>query len=215
MAPFWKKHKSIEERIESYMEQVDDCVELFLKALRVYLHDGRTVRFEELVERVHKAESKADTIRRDVELILYGKALLPESRGDILGLLETFDRVPNGAETVLFDISCQRVDMPPELAGDCLRLVESTVEAYGLLRKAYDALVENPRQTLYVVKEVQVAESLCDQLERALICRIFDGDYSYGQKMMLKGIVVALGNIADRSENTADRIAIVAIKRKV
>ena len=57
--------------------------------------------------------------------------------------------------------------------------------------------------------------SNCDDVERSLIGRIFDLDYPYGRKMQLKELVTAIGNIADRSENTADRIAIVAIKRKV
>lgn len=211
----WKRRQTIEQQIEAYMEAVDDCLEQFLKAMRVFLANGRTLEFEELVDNCHRAENRADALRRDIELLLYGKALLPESRGDILGLLETFDRVPNCAETTLYEISCQRIDMPPELAADTLRLVEHAVETYGLLRKAYDTLVTNPRQTLYVVKEVQVAESRCDQSERSLVGRIFDTEYAFGRKILLKALVIQIGKIADRAENTADRIAIVAIKRKV
>ncbi len=212
---FWRKSKSIEDLIEKYMEQVDECLETFLKAMRVYIHEGRTVEFETLVDECHRKESKADDIRREIEMTLYGKALLPESRGDVLGMLETFDRVPNSAETALFMISSQRIDLPPEFAADFLRLVEANVESYGLARKAFDALMENPRQTMYVVKEVEDSESRSDQQERALVGRIFDSDYSFGRKVLLKELVFGIGNIADRSENVADRMAIVAIKRKV
>lgn len=197
------------------MERVDECIEVFLKAMRTYLHDGRTMDFEKLVDDCHGTESNADDIRREIEMTLYGKALLPESRGDILGLLETFDRVPNGAETALFMISCQRIDMPPEFAADMRRLAETNVETYGLVRKAFDALMTNPKQTLYVVKEVEDSESRSDRQERALIGRIFDSEYSFGRKLLLKELVLQIGNIADRSENTADRIGIVAIKRRV
>lgn len=197
------------------MELVDECIEQFLKGMRVYLREGRTIEFETLVDDCHRKESDADNLRREIEMTLYGKALLPESRGDILGLLETFDRVPNSAESVLFDISCQRIDLPQELAADFLRLVETAVETYGLVRKAVDALLSNPRQTLYVVKEVEESESRCDRQERGLIGRIFDTDYSFGRKVLLRGLVYGIGNIADRAENTGDRIAITAIKRKV
>ena len=197
------------------MERVDDCLELFLKAMRLYVREGRIVEFESLVDHCHATESNADDLRRDIEMVLYGKALLPESRGDILGLLETFDRIPNSAEAVLFDISCQRLDLPQEFAADFLRLAETNVVTYGLVRKAFDALIVNPKQTLYVVKEVEESESKSDRQERNLVGRIFDSDYSFGQKALLKDLVFKIGDIADKSENAADRIGIVAVKRKV
>ena len=40
-------------------------------------------------------------MRREIEVMMYSKALFPESRGDILTLLETIDRVPNQAEAVV------------------------------------------------------------------------------------------------------------------
>lgn len=211
---FWRK-SNVEKKIETYMEAVDECVEIFLKAIRIYVLEGRTVQFETLVDECHRTESNADDIRREIEMTLYGKALLPESRGDILGMLETFDRVPNAAETALFMISTQRIDMPPEFAADILRLAETNVETYGFARKSFDALLTNPKQTLYVVKEVEDSESRSDREERSLVGRIFDSDYSFGRKLLLKELVFQVGNIADRCENTADRIGIVAIKRKV
>jgi uncharacterized protein len=211
----FRKAPKIENMLESYMERVDECLESFLKGIRLWIHDGRTVEFETLVDECHRRESQADDIRRELELILYGKALLPESRGDILGLLETFDRIPNAAETALFMISCQRIDIPKEFAADLLRLAETNFECYGLVRKAFDALMGNPKQTLYVMKEVEDAESRSDREERALIGRIFDSNYSFGQKVVLKELIFSIGNIADRSENAADRMGIIAIKRKV
>jgi len=212
----WRKQKSIEEMVERYMEVADECIEHFLRAMRVYVRQGRTVEFEGLVDECHRHESRADDLRREVEMTLYGKALLPESRGDLLGLLEAFDSLPNAAETALFMISCQRIDMPEEFAADFIRLVELNVEAYGLVRKAFDALMTNRGQTLYVVKEVEMAESVSDQRERALICRIFDEkQWDTGFKLQLETLVHRIGSIADRGENTTDRMAIVAVKRKV
>lgn len=211
----WRKSKTIQEQIEKYMEMVDQCLEVYLKAMRVYALEGRTVEFETLVDECHRKESKADDLRREIELDLYGKALLPESRGDILGLLETFDKVPNAAETALFMISSERLDLPQEFAADFLRLVETNVEAYGLSRKTYDALMNNPKMTLYVVKEVEDAESKSDKQERGLVGRVFDSDYSFGRKIQLKELAYSIGRIADRCENVADRMAIMAIKRKI
>ncbi|MEK0368345.1 MAG: DUF47 family protein, partial [Nitrosopumilus sp.] len=45
--------------------------------------------------------------RREIEISLYEKALIPESRGDILGLLEAVDRIPNKAESVAFQMQTE------------------------------------------------------------------------------------------------------------
>lgn len=42
----------------------------------------------------HKFESKADDIREEIEALMLGKALIPESRRDIIGLLESINDIP-------------------------------------------------------------------------------------------------------------------------
>ena len=81
----------------------------------VVLSSNRPEDFDEAVSKVHRLEAACDDLRREIEYLLYGKALLPESRGDLLGLLETFDRLPNIAETVAFLFSCQKMLLPADL----------------------------------------------------------------------------------------------------
>ena len=87
-----------------------------------------------------EAESAADDMRREIELTLYGKALLPDSRGDVLGLLESFDRLPNMAETGLFALRCQRIQLPGDLVPLYKQLVDINLQSYYLCRRAVDAL---------------------------------------------------------------------------
>jgi predicted phosphate transport protein (TIGR00153 family) len=215
MVFLWKKQKNIEAMIDQYFEGCDECFRLFDEAFDIYLAKGLGPEFDKAVKATHQAESQADDLRRDIELTLYGKALLPDSRGDMLGLLETFDRLPNEAETVLFALRSQRVRIPSEFHLAFRKLADINLESYRLLRQAVDALFNNPKATLHATKAVDLKESESDRQERDLISAIFDSGLEMGEKLLYKEIVLLIGAISDRAEGAADRIAIVAIKRQI
>ena len=213
---FWKKEDTIEKMLSRYFERCDTCFQMFEKAFGVFFDTGQGAAFGAAVQKAHEAESAADDMRREIELTLYGKALLPDSRGDVLGLLESFDRLPNMAETALFALSCQRIVLPETLAPLYKRLVDINLQSYYLCRRAVDALLSNPKITLHATKEVDEKESESDRLEREMLCQIFDTpELSAGQKLLYKDMILLIGGISDRAEAVADRIAIVAIKRQI
>jgi len=213
---FWKKVASIEKMLSDYFERCDTCFQMFEKALGVFFDTGQGATFEAAVQKAHEAESAADDMRREIELTLYGKALLPDSRGDLLGLLEAFDRLPNMAETVLFALRCQRIELPKNLVPLYRRLVDVNLQSYYLCRRAVDALLSNPKITLHASKEVDEKESESDRIEREIMCQIFDtAEFDTGHKLLLKDLILLIGGISDRAEAVADRIGIVAIKRQI
>ncbi|MBN2498132.1 MAG: DUF47 family protein [Deltaproteobacteria bacterium] len=215
MTFFWRKQDKIEEMLERYFEQCDKCFQGFEKAFRTFREMGQGEAFEAAVQSTHKIESTADDLRREIEHTLYGKALLPESRGDLLGLLEAFDSLPNMAETILFSLRCQRIVVPDLIADDIQKLMDVNLQAYYLVRKAVDNLFHNPRVTLHSTKDVDMKESESDREEREVLCKIFSSDLDMGTKLLMKDLVLLIGNISDRAEKTADRIGIIAIKRQI
>ena len=213
---FWKKEDTVEKMLSRYFERCDACFQMFEKAFNVYFDTGQGAAFESAVQKAHEAESAADDMRREIELTLYGKSLLPDSRGDLLGLLESFDRLPNMAETVLYALRCQRIELPGDLAPLYKQLVDINLQSYYLCRRAVDALLSNPKVTLHATKEVDEKESESDRIEREILCQIFDtGELDTGQKLLLKDLILLIGGISDRAEAVADRIGIVAIKRQI
>jgi uncharacterized protein Yka (UPF0111/DUF47 family) len=83
------------------------------------------------------------------------------------------------------------------------------------VRKTVDNLLNNPRVTLHSTKNVDEKESESDRVERDLLCRIFESDMELAEKLLLKDLVLMIGNISDRAEAAADRIGLVAIKRQI
>ena len=96
---FLNKQKKIESQLAEYRHSISDCLDAFKDAISQYCLTMDRTRLQEAFTHVHCAESKADDIRRAVEVMMYSKSLFPESRGDILGLLEAMDKVPNQAES--------------------------------------------------------------------------------------------------------------------
>lgn len=215
MAFLWKKQEKIEHMLEGYFEQTDRCFQMFEKAFQTYQEMGLGASFDAEMGKTQDFESAADDLRREIEHTLYGRALLPESRGDILGLLESFDRIPGIAESVLYAMSCQRMSIPDSLKPMFTRLVEVNLQAYYLIRKAVDNLMNNPRVTLHNTKDVEKKESESDDVEREIICKVFDTQMETGEKVLYRDLALLIGRISDLCETCADRVSIIAIKRQI
>ena len=214
MSIFFREEKRIKKQIHDYFDRVEECMGQFREDMIRLVKEGPGRPSGDRGD-IHKLESDADDLRRDIEMKLYGQALLPESRGDLLGLLETMDTVPNSAETAVAIIETEHITIPESFQKGILELVDCNFEAYQLLKKTTDALLKNPKQTLYLVKEVDIKESDSDRLEQVLINDIFTSELEKADKILLKDVVVAIGNVSDRCENAADRMAIIAIKRRI
>ncbi len=215
MSPFWKKDESIESRLDRYFAQSEAFFTEFEKAFKMFLTDGCTTAFEAAVDKAHQIESESDDLRRDIELTLYGKQLLPESRGDLLGLLEAYDKILGSAEVALYEMRYQHMSVPDPFKAGFERLVGLNLQAFFLVRKTVDALLNNPRVTLGCVKEVDAKESQSDRQERKLIEEIFTTDMPKADQLQLRWLIGLIATISDLAEHTADRIGIIAIKRRI
>jgi predicted phosphate transport protein (TIGR00153 family) len=212
---FGGKQRAVETLISRYLTCVDRCVDAFVSCIESSLA-GES--FDALVQRVddtHQAESQADDVRQEIVVLLYGKALFPESRGDILGLLEAVDKIPNRAESVVRQMRHQRFNIPFELAQDFRALVGQVQSCSSGLTKAVAALFEDYNSAALLADRIGELESRSDDLEFELIDKIFISRHETAEKILLRDMVQAIGGIADRAENAADRVRIIAIKRKI
>lgn len=214
--PFlWKKQKEIEKSIEGYLEETEQCLSAFGDAFRTYFTDGLGPSFEELVKRAHAYESKCDDKRREIERSLYGRALIPEFRGDILGMLEALDKVPNKCESVLYQIVLENITIPDQYHDKTGKLIEINVESYRILCNAVRCLfTNNSEELLSAVSHVDQKESESDGIEHEIIKTIFSSDMDKADMILLRDLILEIGSISDRAENVADRLSIIAAKQQ-
>lgn len=211
----WKKEKKVYRLMKEYMAEALNCLEAFQECLFVLFENSTGEQAKALVQQVDDAESRADDLREKIEIKLYRKALMPESRGDMLGLIEAIDRVPNWAEEMAYDISLQRVVFPRNLLDKFRRIAEMNVECFRVLYKGVEALFTDLDAVFELTKEVDRIESEIDTLERELIADVFDIEERLSYQNLLHRIIRGICDISDKTENVADRLAIVAIKKLI
>ena len=210
----WKKQKEIEKALEEYLLETENCLEAFGKAFDVYFAEGLSETFKQQIDKTHTHESKADDQRREIEYAMYDRALIPESRGDILGILDSLDLVPNKCESVLYQIWYQNMSIPGQYTEQLRKLVQVNQQSYALLCQAVRHFFGDIQQVLPAVDQVMEKESESDRIERGLIKSIFDAPGDKADKILLKEVILEIGAISDRAENAADRLRIVAVKRQ-
>lgn len=212
---FGGKQRAVETLIEQYLAHVDQCVDAFVSCVESSLAGEPFDSLVQKVEDTHRAESQADDMRREICVLLYGKALFPESRGDILGLLEAVDKIANRAENVVRQMRHQRFNIPPELGDEFRALVAQVRSCSAELTRAVAALFEDYNRAALLADRIGQLESRADDLEFDLIEKIFTSRHETAEKILLRDMVQAVGSIADQAESAADRVRIVAIKRKI
>ena len=212
---FTNKQKKIESQITQYNRQVADCMKVFKQALQGYCNNPDREAVKGSFDKVHRAESLADDIRREIEVIMYSKALFPESRGDILGLLETMDKVPNQAEAVVHMIWNQHIAIPKELHSDILHIVDLGCRCVDALLEAAGKLFMDFTNAGVAVGRIDEIESESDRAEAELIEKIFSTQPDTIGKLLLRDLIKNIASISDRAENAGDRIRIMIAKRSV
>ena len=211
---FWKKQQSIINKIKALLESIDKCRDIFNNTIEKLIIEGPTKENHERALRVHDAEARIDDIVREIETDMYQHALIPESRGDILGILESLDKIPNNFQSLCFQMSLEGIIVPKELHEKFLRLLEINLEAYDVLKKTIlDLFYERDIQK--GIDKIDRWESKSDIIERELIKEIFDSAMDKADKILLKEIVINIGDISDYAESTSDRLRIAIIKRRM
>ena len=212
---FVNKQKKIESQITQYNQQVAACMDVFKKALQQYCENPDRGVIKSKFDEVHKAESLADDIRQDIGVMMYSKSLFPESRGEVLGLLETMDKVPNQAEAVVHMIWNQHISIPEVLHSEILGLVDVCCRCVDAMLEAAGKLFTNFTNATVAVGKIDELESEADRIEARIIERIFTSEIDTLDKILIRDLVKSISSISDKAENTGDRIRITVAKRSV
>ncbi len=204
-------------KLDDFFTSNIQCLDLFSEAIDHLLKNGIDDVFCEKVASTHKKESKADDVRREIEEVLYRKALLPESRRDILQMVELTDHIANRCESILNQLETQRVMLPEFLHGDIKEEIRISVKCVDALVAAAKGVLGSmaPKKVQELVAAIDAYESECDTLERKMIRAIFKSELELAEKLLLKEIVLQVGGITDHCENAADFLMIFHIKRQV
>jgi predicted phosphate transport protein (TIGR00153 family) len=213
LSPF-RRTKALESEIDAFLDKLSESGLLFKRAVQIYLDDGVSAEFDQKLQAVNRLESEADKLRRSVVTQLYTQTLIPESRGDVLGLLENLDKLINLQEGTLWSFSIERPDIPAEFHGDFTVLCDQAVHAAESIVLASRAFFRNIEAVHDHMHKVMFYEKEADKVSSKLKRAIFATDLPLYHKAHLRNFVEHIDNVADRSEDVADRLAVYTIKRR-
>lgn len=211
----FRKSRALEHQIDEFLDRLSESALLFDLAIKSYLTDGYSEDFAAKRKDVNDNESTADGLRRDIETQLYTQTLIPESRGDVLGLIETLDHVLNLCESALWAFDIEKPEIPEDLHPLFKELTEMVVQSVEALARSSRAFFRDFERVSYHNHKVMFYEKEADKVSTKLKRKIFSSELDLAHKMHLRYFVESIDNIADWSEDVADRLAIYAIKRSV
>ena len=212
MAILFKQTKMLENQIDEFLDALSRGGVVFQQGMRDYLDDN-TECFQERIENIGKLENNADELRRQVENQLYTHSLIPEHRGDVLGLLETLDDVVDSAKEALVQFSIETPEILPELKDEYRELTEMAVMAAESAVLAARAFFRDVQAVKNHLHKVYFYEKEADKIVDRLSRHIFESDIDLSRKIHLRFFAFHVEHLADAAEDVADRLTIYTIKR--
>lgn len=213
---FGSRVRSLESKIDRYVSLVEQSTLQLEDAIKKYL-DNRQELFEQKCLEIDDTERVADDLRRGIKYRLYSEMLIPDSRGDVLGLLETLDEVTDKAKDVAVHFSIEQPEVYPFLRLDFEELVETSTKAVNEVCAAVRAFFRDFYRVNEHVEKVHFWEHQADEIEERLKRKAFASEeiVKFSKKVHMRYFAERISQIADEAEGVADRLAVYAIKRKI
>ncbi len=212
--PLFKSSRVLEAQIDEFLDTVAEGGLVFLAGLKAYL-GGHSAEFESAIVKIGKLESKADTLSKDVETQLYRHSLIPEHRGDVLGLLENMDNIIDTTKRSLYQFSVEQPNIPAGHNDAFLKLAEASAaaaEAVVICARSFFRDADSVKDNLYKVHHFEKeADAISDALKR----EIFASELDLAHKIHLRYFALNVEKVSDKAEEVADRLAIYTIKRNI
>ncbi|NOQ41108.1 MAG: DUF47 family protein [Desulfuromusa sp.] len=210
----FKEKTGIEKEIDNFLDLASESGLIFTQGMEAYLA-GDMENFEEHLQHNIETEKKADSLRVSIEDLLYRKTLIPESRGDVLKLIEQMDTVIGQFKGVMFRFEIERLQFAEEFHADLKALTSFSVQAVEAMTLSLRAYFKDIAKVADHLHKVSFWETEGDKTSTRLQKAIFSADLRLSEKMQLRDIVKEIDKIADRAEDLADGLAIFVIKRSM
>ena len=209
----FKRRPGIETQIDEFLNKISEAGLIFKGAIVDYLK-GDLETFENKRDRLHETERRGDVLRRELERMLYTKTLIPESRGDVLELIENMDTLLDHYKGAMWRIDIEHPQICDEFHEDFKELVEYGVEAVESTVCACRAFFRNIDTASAHMDKVIYWEKKSDVVSTRLQRAVFrHEDLRLSHKRHLRDFIRSMEKIADEAEDVIDRLSIYIIKR--
>ena len=200
--------------LDIFWDTISRSALTFRSGINNYLA-GRIEKFRSDLEDISKYENETDTMRREIKHKLYSHMLIPESRGDVLGLLETTDNVVDSIKKVLLQFDIEMPDIPDSMKDDFMELTKMSVKTVDEMVLASRAFFREISIVNDHINKVHYFEHEADKIEEALKRKAFNSKIikQLSRKVQLRYFVEKVALVSDEAEAVCDRLSVYVIKR--
>jgi predicted phosphate transport protein (TIGR00153 family) len=214
MISLFGKTKALEAQTEEFCNKVSEGSLAFKIGLSAYFA-GDQETFGEKQRHISEIETRGDELRRDIQRRLYVETLLPESRGDVLEVLENTDQILNSCESAMWQFFIEKPEFSDEVASEFIKLVNTVVDSVDALVSALRAFFRGDPSISDHMHKVIFYETEADKINHHVLGLVFESDSDLSYKNQIRHFVLHIDNIADIAEDVADRLAIFSLKRAI
>ena len=210
-----KRKLEIGKRIDDFLDNVSESGLLFKLGVDSYLK-GNVESFEKKLEDITHTENQGDSLRRSLEEQLYVQTLIPESRGDVLELLENMDTLLDCFKGAMWRFEIEYPTIPHEMHNDFKELVACVVDSVEAMVRSARAFFKDIAAVSDHMHKVSYWEKQSDKVSTRLQRNIFrNTELQLSHKLQLRDFVMHVDQIADQAEDVADKLSIYVIKRSL
>jgi predicted phosphate transport protein (TIGR00153 family) len=205
----------LKKEMESYLDKIQIIPVILELGIKDYL-EGRFEDFQRQAREIKKTESELDAIRRDIEQKMYKYTLLPESRRDILSLIERLDDVANFSERLMKSIRAETPSIPKSCHEKFLKMAEINVLCIKDLADSLERYFNNNNYISASVGKVRYYEHEVDVIYEDLITEVFQSmELPLDRKIHIRYFAEKLSRISDTAEDVSEYLIIASLKREI
>ncbi len=215
MSRLWGDFARIESNFEDLMEKVGDCMSCSFQAMLSYLDEGETDKVRKLNNNVQTSETEADSIRREIVNDIISGSLMPNTRIDMLNLIEAIDDIADHTEDMLDEIIFLHLDFCCLNEKKLQEMTELIEDQYEKMTRGVGVLFEDMTRAIVYAGELEEIESKVDSIEEEITRAVGRTEnISAGEKMAHRSLIKNVSDTADIIENVGDNMETIVSVRK-
>ncbi|KPJ90680.1 MAG: hypothetical protein AMS18_10270 [Gemmatimonas sp. SG8_17] len=214
ISPF-RRTQVLKSQIDEMLDVVSQGALTYKHGILHYVRHGWDEAVEQKFQQLSAFEDRGDTLRGAIGQALYTEMLLPDTSGDVLGLLGFLDRLLDEMKHGFMVVRIERPKIPAEFHDiwiECVGLAVDTVEQVVVAARSY---FRDPQTARDHIHKVHFLETEADEMAIRIMEQVFQSDLSLDRKMLLRGQVWLIDRIADLADDAGDALAIYAVKRSI
>lgn len=209
--------------LQEHMTKSAECVNL-VRSMFEALLDGNEDKLATIAKDISKFEHRADQIKNEIRDSLPRSIFLPVDRADLLSVLSQQDSIPDTVEDIAFLLTVRRTYVPPSWRDPLLQYVDRCVETFRATHEVFKSLESllqaglggpEAEEVLSKIDAIGQLEWEADKAQFEMLRIMFEmeDDLKPVDVYWWSKIFRELGDVANYSEKTVDRVRLMLYKK--